>query len=124
DSKDAQLQALIANTNADQQKPGHFFLMAPRLGRVLNGDFQEQFTNRFVKPNEPILRVGNKDGKWEVQIKIPQKHIGQILYAFDRLQVNELPVDLLPLSDPTHTYRGWLARTDIAGEHARNRDDN
>ncbi len=124
DSKQKELQALIKNNNANPQEPGQFYLLAPLGGKVLNGDFQEQLTNRYVKPNEPILRVGNKDGRWEVQLKIPQKHIGQILYAFEHENKDELEVDLLLLSKPTQTYKGRLKRADIAGEAMPNKDEN
>lgn len=123
-NKARELEALTKNTNADPSNPGHFFLLAPLSGRVLNGDFQEQLTNRSVKPNEPILRVGNKDGRWEIQLKIPQKHIGQVKYAFERAKTDELDVDILLLSQPTRTFKGKLARHDIAGEAAPNRDEN
>src|SRR5262249_17963113 len=47
-------------------------------------------------------------------------HIGQILSAFNYLKeqqgkpVDELDVDLLVKSDPTHPYRGKLSRSKIA----------
>jgi hypothetical protein len=100
-------------------------------GTILNSDFREQFINRPVKPNEPILRIGHKGsapGDWVIQLKIPQKHIGQVLQAFDyvkqRENKDELDVDLLLLSAPTKTFKGKLKRSDLGGEATPNRDDN
>jgi hypothetical protein len=139
-SKAGELSRLIATANADPQNPGTFFLKAPAfmpeeaslLGKrewtVLNGDFKE-LTGKAVKPSDPILRLGAKDGPWEIELKIPQKHIGQVLYAFDRLrqqgaQNPELDVDFLLLTDATQKFRGKLSRDRIAGEANPSRDDN
>jgi hypothetical protein len=82
-------------------------------------------TGREVKPNEPILRVGNKNGPWEIELKIKQEHIGQVLAAFDpNHPEKELDVDLILRSAPTKTFRGKLARSKVGGEATPNRDDN
>jgi hypothetical protein len=128
DSKEKQLDALrnLHNAVADPDKPGFFFLKAPLDGTILNATFREELTNRTVKPNEPVLRLGKKDGRWEIDMKIPQKHIGQILKAFDPAKGEdaELNVDLVLRSAPTKTYRGKLARHNVGGEATPNRDDN
>src|SRR5262249_54422531 len=57
-------------------------------------------------------------------LKIPQKHIGQVLRAFNPDEVDpKLFVDLLLTSDPTRTFKGVLYRSNIAGEATPNRDD-
>lgn len=125
--KQQELDALVENTNSDPRRFGYFWLKSPINGTILNSDFRETLTDRFVKPNEPILRVGDKGtrtGDWEVELKIPQKHIGQVLQAFDYVQADELDVDLLVLSAPTKTFKGKLARKDVGGEAVPNRDNN
>src|SRR5205823_5801893 len=39
-------------------KAGYFVVKSPIDGTVLNQSFREELTNKSVKPNEPILRVG------------------------------------------------------------------
>jgi hypothetical protein len=120
---------------ADQS--GAFWLKAPAFpeaGRVvadkepfwtvLTPDFRETLKRRPVDPKDPVLRLGNKAGRWEVEIKIPQKHIGQVLYAFDYLNTDKLDVDLIVRSDPTHTYRGVLEKGKIANQADPHKDDN
>jgi hypothetical protein len=135
-AKFEQLTQLIEQTNADPENPGYFFLKAPkftpedaaRVSRpewtVLSSDFKSELTDRAVKPSEPILRLGAKDGHWEIELKIPQKHVGQILHAFERLHVDELDVDFLLRTDPTRKFKGKLSRDKIAGEAQPNKDDN
>lgn len=126
DAKILQLNALRDRVNADETRgPGFFWIKAPREGTILNSGFKENLTGKFVRPSDPLLRIGEKNGPWEIELKIPQKHIGQVLEAFQSKQVknNELDVDLLLSSEPTRTYKGKLARSKIAGEAVPNRDD-
>ncbi len=144
ESKSRELEALRARTSADRESLGVFYLKAPqftseeavRLSRrewtVLNSTFDEDLTNREVKPSEPLLNLGAKEGPWEIQMKIPQKHIGQILSAYERIKEQnqdgkarplELDVDFLLRSDPTRVFKGKLALDKIAGEAVPNKDD-
>ncbi len=77
-----------------------------------------------------MLRLGNKDGPWEVEAKIPQKHIGQVLQGFsyvnkkDADDEQELDVEMVVRSAPTKTYLGKLARSKVALQADPHRDDN
>jgi hypothetical protein len=115
---------------------GSFLLTAPdfpKAGRhegeaepfwtVLTTDFRE-LRRKPVEPREPVLRLGNKEGRWEVEMKIPQKHIGQVLHAFEYLKKDELDVDLIVRSEPTRTFRGKLSRDRIANQADPHKDDN
>jgi hypothetical protein len=119
-----ELDLLKERVHADRQREGYFWLVAPFTGTVLNSDFRENMRNRFVKPSEPILRLGNKDGRWEIELKIPQKHIGQVLSAISKSPKKELDVDLLVTSVPTKVFRGKLAADKVGAMAQPNRDDN
>src|SRR4051794_19629556 len=62
---------------------------------ILNTSFKEELLNRTVRPSDPILRLGAKNGPWELEMKIPQKHIGQVKLAFQREDTDVLDVDFL-----------------------------
>lgn len=123
-AKRLERDSLRERMHGDPVDLGKFWLVAPFEGTILNADFQEQFANRTVKPSEPILRVGYKKGTWEIELKIPQKHIGQVLGALAQSPKHELEVDLLVTSVPTRVFKGRLSRDKIAGEATPNRDDN
>jgi hypothetical protein len=136
-AKRTELGMLIQRTNMDPTRPGVFSLLAPRmLGEerrqvgdarwlVLTSNFQEKQGSE-VKPNEPIMRLGATDGPFELELKIPQKHIGQVLKAYERLPKDapkELEVDFILLGETTVLYKGILERGRIAGEATPNRED-
>lgn len=132
----AEYQQLIKINNCDPSRPGVFYLSAPKFANtdasthtrqwtVLDADFKENYRNKFVKPSDPILRLGDKNGPWELELKIPQKHINQVLRAFDANQGEDayLWVDILVTSHPTEVFKGILYRSKIAGEAVPNKDD-
>jgi hypothetical protein len=140
--KEDERRQFIENNNANADKLGQFFLIAPpfteeerdKIGRrewtVLNGNFQDEWMNKFAKPSEPILKLGAKDGPWEIELRIPQKHISQVLKAYESKDVlmfedgrKALHVDFLLRSDPSRTYRGLLFQDRISSEAIPNRDE-
>ena len=129
-----QLKKLRELYNIDPLNPGVFVVRAPKTGRILNTDFQENLRGRKVQPHEPLIRIGATDNKgpklaqWEIELKIPQKHVGQVLKALKTLEDKngagaELDVDLLVMTDPTHVYRGKLRRDKIAASANPNKDN-
>jgi len=131
-AKTVELENLIQRTGAKRQNPGEFVVRAPISGILLTPDFRESLPNKYVKPNEPLLQIGrvNPDEKkrqvneWEVELKIPQKHIGQVLGAYQRLPAGtDLDVDLLFSHKTTQTFKGKLARNKIASQANANRQD-
>ena len=123
--KNKELETIRAQTHAIPGKgQSYFLLVAPISGTVLSSTFKEELEGNFVKQNQPILRVGEKSGRWEVELKIPEKHIGQVLAAFANDPSKDLDVALILHSDPNRTYYGKLARKNVGGEATPNRDEN
>jgi len=128
-SKNTELQELILRTGALAGDPGLFEIKAPISGIILSTDFRETLKQKTVRPNEPILKIGNANPQnprlsdWEVELKIPQKHIGQILKAFKpKDNRDELDVDLLLISEQTAKYKGKLRRDRVGFQAVTDRD--
>jgi hypothetical protein len=136
DGKDREIKDLLARTASVPGTPGRFRLESPSLTdlemrlvkkkewTVLTGNFREEWTGKEAKPSDPIMRLGVKNGPWEIELKIPQKHIGQVQRAFARLRTDTLDVDFLLRSDPTRVFKGKLNKDRLASEALPNRDDN
>jgi hypothetical protein len=134
--KQKERQEFIKRNNANPSWPGEYYLKAPsftpeerdsiggrRQWTVLNGNFKDEWLGKTAKPSDPILKLGAKDGPWEIELRIPQKHISQILKAYERKDVDALDVEFILRSDPTRTYRGILKRERISSEAIPNRDE-
>lgn len=123
DLNQRQLNSLLDRINADDRVPGGFVLVSPMDGEVLNYDFKENLKDKYVKPSDQILRLGDVKGEWEIEVKIPQKYAGHVLEAFDKEKKKELDVSIVVLSSPTRTFKGKLSRDRIGGEAVPNLDD-
>jgi hypothetical protein len=123
-----------------QGREGYFEVTAPvtrpvagvgsPTWKVLTQDFREQLKNKNVTPKDPLLRVGHTGGGWEIVLKIPQKHMGKLLKAFQETDLEDgggkfLWVDVLPTSEPTPGSRGKgkLYRDKVTALAEPNRDD-
>jgi hypothetical protein len=110
--------------NVDDQVPGGFLVTSPMDGIVLNSDFRQELTGKYVKSTDPILRVGRIEGEWEIEVKIPQKHIGQVLQAFDKVGKDELDVYILLSTAPAQgPFLGKLHRKDVGGQANPNKEE-
>jgi hypothetical protein len=132
--KQIELENLLKNLKLVPGRPGEFYLNAPkfpddlpnrasRQWTVLNTDYREMLNDRVVKPSDPLLRLGDKEGNWEVEMKIPQKYVGQILWAFEKNPGQDLDVDILVRSEPTRIYKGKLSRSKLDYGAVPNKDE-
>lgn len=125
------LKRLSERTNANLARPGFFTITSPKTGIILSADFRENLLGKSVKPGDPLIRIGFTDADnpkiadWELELKIPQKHVGQVLRAFETLPAGaELDVDVLFLSEPTRSYRARLRKDKIAKQANSQKDEN
>ena len=136
----AYLKNLRETNNMSASRPGEFSVVAPRFDpniprtsdnwKVLSGDMRDSLTNRTVRRNEPLMRLGCVDGPWRIEMKIPQRNIGHIAKALataGRHKVKDgkkyLDVDILLTGSPDTSYPGRLYEDDMAREAIPNRDD-
>ena len=124
------LDRLKKRVNADLARPGIFTIVAPKNGIILSSDFRENLLGRNVKPGDQLIRIGYTDRDdpklqdWEVELKIPQKHVGQVLAAYDKLKPGEeLDVDVMFMSDTTTCFQAKLPKNKIAAQANAQKDD-
>jgi hypothetical protein len=125
------LKRLKDRTNADLAKPGFFTIVASEAGIILSADFRENLLGKNVKPGDRLIRIGYTDpnrprrSDWEIELKIPQKHAGQVFRAFEGLPPNaELDMDVMFVSQSTTCYRAKLRKDKIASQANTQKDDN
>ena len=133
-----ELRMLKEEFNANAGQVGAYSVCAPRmmaegvrikdpLWKVLSGnDFKSDLEGKMVRPSDPLFSIGDVNGAWEIEIKIPQKHIGQVRAAYKAKGTDpneELDVDLKLESHVTKTFRGKLAWRKISAQAIPNKDD-
>src|SRR5262249_36976177 len=142
-SRTGMLQTLDDKYHTIPNQPGFYRAIVPkfdsRLDRpagaskwtVLNDDRKETLLGRTVRPNQDLLRVGHLEGNWQVELKIPQRNVGQIMRAFTDPQMHKtepggrqyLDVDVLLSSMADTRFWGRLYKDDISAEAVPNKNE-
>lgn len=138
------LQFMEQTYNLDSNRAGYFTAKAdqfdPKIRRplgaskwtVLDDDrTREAILGRTVRPSEPLLRLGNVEGTWQIEEKIPQRNVGQIARAFEKPGMHKvdaagrkyLDVDILLRSMPDSRFLGRLYQDDFGAEAVPNKDE-
>ncbi len=87
---------------------------SPLAGKVVTYDAQETLVGKTVKAGDPLLRVAQVRGTWEVQLYLPESHVAPVREGL--AGASYLDVDLLLHSHPHRTFKGRLERSGLAGE--------
>ena len=142
DSATKNIESLDLAYNSARNQPGLFFTKAPQFSSllkrpvgasrwtVLNDDRRENLQGRTVRPNEEVLRVGNLEGTWQVELKVPQRNVGQIMRAFSdpgqhKLENGRpyLDVDVLLSSMPDSRFLGRMYKDEMSAEAVPNKNE-
>ena len=143
ESAQRQIEAMAKAYNLVPNRKGWYEARAPqfdvRLKRpagqsqwtVLNDDRRESLSGRTMQPQDELLRVGNLEGAWQVELKIPQRNVGQINRAFANPKLHKaeaggrryLDVDVLLASMPDTRYLGRLYQDEMAQEAVPNKNE-
>lgn len=142
-AQQAEKQSILNRYHAKESQLGFYRAVAPQFDAklkrppglsvwtVLNDDRRENLQGRTIRPHEELLRVGNLQGKWQVELKIPQRNIGQILRAFGDTRYHKedatgkkyLDVDVLLASQPDASYLGRLYRDQLTPQAVPSKTD-
>ncbi len=106
----AERDILLQTTRTPRRTPA----AAPLAGTVVTYDAHETLVGRTVKPGDPLLRVANVSGPWELDVAIPEAHVGPVRAAL--AAAGALDVDFLLSSHPHRRFRGRLTAAGLGGE--------
>ena len=88
---------------------------SPIAGQVLTWDVQQLLESRPVQRGQVLLSIGDLDGPWQLELRLPDDHAGYVLQA-DEAADAPLEVDFQLATDPQTTYRGRITKTSLAAE--------
>jgi hypothetical protein len=65
-----------------------------------------------VERGQPLLSVGNVEGRWSLELAVPDEQIGYVLAAAEvaHREGATLPVSFLLVGEPGVTYQGYVER--------------
>jgi hypothetical protein len=91
-------------------------LRAPQDGMVITFDPNDRLLSREVTPSDPLIQIADLKSDWEIELRIPESHVGHIREAIEQSKDGRLEVDILIASHPeSRRFKGSLSLADLAG---------
>jgi multidrug efflux pump subunit AcrA (membrane-fusion protein) len=107
----AERDILLQTSRSPRRTP----IVSPLAGKVVTFDAQETLLGKTVKPGDPLLRVADVRGDWELEVALPEAHVGPVRAALAAAG-GPLDVDFLLSSHPQQVFKGQLDAAGLGGE--------
>jgi multidrug resistance efflux pump len=97
---------------------------SPIDGEVITWDLESRLLHRPVQQGNVLMEVVNTDGKWQLELRMPEKRMGHIDRHLRKLQAKDpeasLPVEFILATHPNKTFHGKVTeineRAEVRGE--------
>jgi multidrug efflux pump subunit AcrA (membrane-fusion protein) len=110
-----QIAGLEAQHAILQQQQAELQVRSPMAGEVLTWNPQSLLEARPVARGQILLTIGDLAGPWQLELRIPDRRVAQVLSAREQ-SGDELPVSFLLASDPARKHHGVLDRVGLRTE--------
>lgn len=85
-------------------------VISPIDGTVVMWDARHRLENLPVAANQPLMSVADLNGRWQVELTIPQNRVGYIQQALKSVSDGQLPAQMILATDPNRRIPGKLVR--------------
>lgn len=83
-------------------------ITSPIRGRVMDWNPKERLLSRPVKQGDPLLEIADVEGRWILEVQLPEDTITHIGRARQHTKDGRLPVTYVISASPDKTYTGTL----------------
>lgn len=112
------LESLDAKYRLFLQKQEDLKIVSPIAGRVVTWDLHNRLIHRPVQRGQVLMRVGDLEGKWILEIRMPENEMGHVSKAQQEAQKEQtdLPVEYILASEPGTTRTGKVREIHYSAE--------
>ncbi len=107
------LESLREKLELLNKKDEMLVVKSPLAGTVLTWDVEKTLYSRPVATGQVLLEVADLYQPMHLELDMPEKRMGHLDRAFDRLKSDELKVNYILATDPDTTLSGSLQRQKI-----------
>ena len=115
------LQTLAAQRQLFERRLKELEVASPIDGVVITWDVENRLMNLPVQRGQFLLTVADPSQDWQLELDVPERHVGRIVAAQRSLQQPDLPVRYQLATDPGRTFTGRMAEihlgAEVRGEH-------
>jgi multidrug efflux pump subunit AcrA (membrane-fusion protein) len=98
-------------------------ITSPIDGQVTTWDVDNLLEGRTVQPGQVLMSISDPNGDWELEVLIPEEHMGYIARAQKEANQHDLKVTYILENDPSHWHEGKVGDVHLAAE-VRGEDGN
>lgn len=98
-------------------------ITSPIDGQITTWDVANILEGRTVQPGQVMMSVSDPNGDWELEVLVPEEHMGYIARAQKDLGHNDLETTYMLENDPSHKHEGTIGDVHLAAE-VRGEDGN
>jgi multidrug efflux pump subunit AcrA (membrane-fusion protein) len=120
---EATLKSLADQLRLYQVKQADLVALSPVAGSVVTLDVHQRLSGRPVQPGDALLTVADTTAEWELEVWVPDHHIGYVTAAREELVretalggEGDLRVRFILATDPGVSYYGTLKQIDQRAE--------
>ncbi|MBN1912669.1 MAG: HlyD family efflux transporter periplasmic adaptor subunit [Pirellulales bacterium] len=90
-----------------ERKVQNMTVTSPIDGKVVTWEIENLLSGRPVQTSQMLLEVADTKGSWQLEIKMPEKRMGEIRHAQEKFGPN-LPVTFMLKTEPENSYTGEI----------------
>ncbi|QEG21176.1 GAF domain-containing protein [Mariniblastus fucicola] len=124
-SQQAELASLQQQQRIYLKRKADLVVTSPLSGQVMTWDVRKRLQNRTVSAMDQLMEIANVDGKWTLELDLPDRKVGHFMKRWNEAKTNDEPVDVefILAAEPgvTHTGQvkavGTSTQLNAANEH-------
>jgi HlyD family secretion protein len=90
-------------------------ITSPIDGQVVDSRLEENLLGRHVTPGQVLMEIADRDGPWEVEVRMSESRMGYISQAWKESN-GKLPVEFILATHPGDPLEGWVVDIEPSAE--------
>jgi len=122
-AQQAELLSLENQLKVLAKRKSELTVTSPLSGHVMTWDVRDKLKSRPVTVTNQLMEIANVDGKWQLELDLPDRKVGHFLEHWNRSREKDeqVAVDFILAADPSTTHTGHVesigTTTAMNGEH-------
>ncbi len=107
-----QIKSLTAQQSILNAQLSDLEIRSPLNGQIVTWDVARLLSSRPVGRGQKLLTVADTEGRWSLELHVPDDKIGYVLAARQQAILDQRPleVDFMLAAEPAATYRGTVEK--------------
>jgi len=93
-AQQAELSSLKEQQRIYLKRKDNLLITSPLSGQVMTWDVRKELQNRTVAPVDQLMEIANVDGKWTLELDLPDRKVGHFMKRWNAAKEDDEPVEV------------------------------